>query len=47
MAARLGSGSPTLANEFLLPAVAAIVAGRHGAHRRRRQRVADIYRRAI
>ena len=27
MAARLGSGSPTLANEFLLPAVAAIVAG--------------------
>lgn len=27
MAARLGSGSPTLANEFLLPAIASIVVG--------------------
>ena len=27
MAARLGSGSPTLANEFLLPAIAAIILG--------------------
>ncbi len=27
MAARLGSGSPTLANEFLLPAIACIVVG--------------------
>ncbi len=27
MAARLGSGSPTLANEFLLPAIAAIIVG--------------------
>ena len=27
MAARLGSGSPTLANEFLLPAVASIIVG--------------------
>ena len=27
MAARLGSGSPTLANEFLLPAIASIIVG--------------------
>ena len=27
MAARLGSGSPTLANEFLLPAIAAVIVG--------------------
>jgi len=27
MAARLGSGSPTLANEFLLPAIACIIVG--------------------
>ena len=27
MAARLGSGSPTLASEFLLPAIACIIVG--------------------
>ena len=27
MAARLGSGSPTLANEFLLPAIACVIVG--------------------
>ena len=44
MAARLGSGSPTLANEFLLPAIAAVIVGGtaitggvgHLAHLRRR-----------
>ena len=42
MAARLGSGSPTLANEFLLPAIASHRGGRHGHHRRCRLRVAHL-----